>query len=150
LTKGTRNDTNGIMRIPEPKHKICGAEFNSLTGHAVYGWKRGNDFLYIGSTGNFLDRVGSHNIIGKVEPVQNQDQIIVWPGSEDFMEVMAFEAELNRKFRPKYSTPLLRGEIRELPCITCGNTFKQTRWWQKYCSRACGGSAKRYFLRPNG
>ena len=39
----------------------------------VYGWRRGKEYLYIGLSSLGISRVITHNIIGRAEPVRQED-----------------------------------------------------------------------------
>lgn len=121
------------MSIPAPCLRLTGAQFSALSKDGAYAWKRGEEFLYIGSSTRPLKRIGGHNVIGVAEPVLDTDEILVWPTDD----MLAFEAALAGEVRPKYSARLLRGKPTRIACLTCRKKFMQKRWWQKYCSDKC-------------
>lgn len=74
----------------------------------MYAWKRGEEYLYIGLSSRGLGRVLSHNVIGCVEEIQDTDTIELWFFSDErsgyeTLPVVAFEAEMIRKHRPRYN-----------------------------------------------
>lgn len=130
------------MSIPSYSYKLTKEQLASFHAAVVYAWKRGEEILYIGCTGNIFMRLSSHNIIGKTELLLDEDEILVWSlgrgdEHEDYQKGLALEAKLIEKFHPKYNAILLRGPAREITCVVCKKPFMQKRWWQKNCSKKC-------------
>jgi len=71
-------------------------------GACVYEWKRGEEYLYIGRSTNLFLRLYTHNVIGKLEPIQEQDTITIYHcETED--EMIILEKKLIKRIRPKYN-----------------------------------------------
>lgn len=73
----------------------------------VYAWRRGTEWLYIGSTSQLLTRMRTHDVIGKHEPIQTGDLISLWPGPQE--AIGAHEMSLIRERTPKYNVVGLLG-----------------------------------------
>ncbi len=70
--------------------------------HCVYTWQRGTEWLYIGCTANLNQRLRTHNIIGKLEDVQDGDTITLWPFSDEH-NAFWHEASLIAKHQPRHN-----------------------------------------------
>lgn len=84
--------------------------------YCVYAWKRGDEYLYIGSGGRGICRLlGGHHVIDKAEDVQDSDVFEFWwfdmgkPDEEGFWpnepltKWLEFESAMIRKHRPRYN-----------------------------------------------
>lgn len=83
---------------PTRKHKAW--EIYKTIG--VYAWRRGTEWLYVGMSASVYSRINNHDVIGKAEGVQFEDQFFVYE-CDNFDEAADLEIELIRKFRPKYN-----------------------------------------------
>lgn len=66
-----------------------------------YAWRRGSEWLYVGSTMQLLTRLRSHNVIGKHEPLLDSDVLSVWPAAIEIAQ--SHEERLIRECSPKYN-----------------------------------------------
>ena len=116
-------------------YTITGKLLREAGRHGVYVWRRGEEWLYVGASVAPLRRLASHNLIGRVEPLQDDDRIEFYP-SETFL---VLEAQLIAQHQPKYNQkPIpLNTPVSSKACISCGKTFQQTRAWQRWCSLQC-------------
>lgn len=130
------------MASRQPDKVLSFRDVDSMSVACVYAWKRENDYLYIGSTENLLQRISNHHIIGKADQFRSTDSIEIWITSEDDLGI-DLEYTLIQEFRPKYNTvvdPRNMGVPRKvcrIKCLICGKRFKQKRWWQKRCKPNC-------------
>ena len=77
---------------------------SARTSNCLYGWKRGNQWLYIGISQNGIKRIYSHDVIGVVEPFQKQDRVVLWSVNEDCgHSLILAEALLIELLKPKYN-----------------------------------------------
>jgi len=119
--------------------------FSMLGTQGIYAWKRGDEYLYIGCSGNLLRRLSYHNIIDRVEKFLPGDILELYTHNDggDFLKLLAEEDRLIDKYRPKYSTPVFKDgmstEKKTVICPMCKKEFMQKRYWQKFCSKQCGG-----------
>ena len=126
---------------------VTAATLKPMFGCLVYGWFRGERCLYIGATSQGLRRLLNHNVIGKVEPIQEQDTFRFWAyEGEDGLGLYHLELALQRQHQPKYGLPTSAGYGQKLTpkiCLQCRREFQPKRHWQVYCCRNCGtGNAK--------
>lgn len=122
-----------------------GADLILLKDYLVYAWKRGEDWLYIGTTTN-VSRVFRHNIIDAAEKVLPTDQILLWSGFSDWYEADHFAVSLTLEVKPKYSVILPHKDNRTLSeqeCPICKKRFMPRRWWQRFCSTRCRSGSPR-------
>ena len=130
--------------LPDLVVKISDLHIN---GEAVYGWRRGKRYLYIGISQNVFRRINTHNIIGKVESVLPDDTIDLWFVPKG-MNAYEYERFLIMKFEPTYNVAEIAygGHVeynnrdrtkRDVICPMCKKVFRQKRYWQKWCSNDC-------------
>lgn len=99
---------------------------------SVYGWKRGEVWLYVGRARNPLARVTNHDIVGRATPFLPHDKIVVWRSrTED--DARELERELIARLHPVFN---VRGRGAAI-CVKCSGPFVPRRPWQRYCSRDC-------------
>jgi hypothetical protein len=115
--------------------------FNSQEQPFVYVWRRGEEVLYVGSSGNLFAGLSRHNVIGAVEPVQERD-VIELRRYEDAPSMLAAEDYLIKMHHPGYnvagsSHTSQDGDTGVRTCLKCQAKFKPTRKWQRYCSKRC-------------
>ena len=114
---------------------------------AVYGWRRGKKYLYIGVSDDVRKRVLTHNIIGRVEKVLENDTIDIWY-PKDGESICDLEESLINRFKPKYNVADVvygrnvswkkRDTTKKIIiCAMCGKEFMQKRYWQRWCSKRC-------------
>lgn len=81
---------------------ISGAEYKQMLKPFVYGWCRKGVYLYIGATRQGWTRLMKpHNIIGRAEPLLDDDYIDFW--FCDDSQIYKTEAELILLHQPKYN-----------------------------------------------
>ena len=81
----------------------------------VYGWKRGNEFLYIGASRNGICRlVENHHVIGKKGEVQDTDEFCFWLIPENMKSVDQLETSLIAKFQPRFNKLTMTHSIEKL------------------------------------
>jgi hypothetical protein len=68
----------------------------------VYVWRRGDDYLYIGSSIRVLSRLAGHDIVGVKEPLREDDALELYACS-DTKQMHALELRLIRLHKPKYN-----------------------------------------------
>ena len=102
----------------------------------LYAWVRGEEYLYVGMSSNGIGRLGNHHIVGKVEPFTPEDRILIWIADRG-INIMKFEQELIEEKKPRYNPITKHGVLQQRNCWGCGEPFKQTRSWQKFCSKEC-------------
>ena len=138
-----------MNQIP-PNESLTGKQLKTLGDICVYGWRRGESYLYVGASGKALGRIGTHNTIGKVEPILDDDRIDFWK-FDNWEDAEMFEITMNKAFRPKYSAPVPTGMNAELECPRCKRKFSATRAWQRWCSPECrqGRNRPGYGIRPD-
>ena len=125
-----------ILRIADIKQRV----------KAVYGWRRGKKYLYIGVSEDVRKRVSTHNIIGRVEKVLENDTIDIWY-PKDGEKICDLEESLINRFKPKYNVAdVVYGRNvswkrdttkKVIICAMCGKEFMQKRYWQRWCSKRC-------------
>jgi hypothetical protein len=81
---------------------ISGSVYNKYNSNCVYAWKRGDEWLYVGTSSKGLSRLFGHTTIDIVEKVQDNDEIIVWL-HEDSFQAQLDEVELILKYTPKHN-----------------------------------------------
>ena len=127
------------------KEKPCSMVFAAekipkLRGCGVIAWGSvglSESWLYIGATHNLSSAIRSHNIIGKAQEFNLNDDIIQLWFCNNIKEAKALSVVLNLQHNPKYSFPMCRGKLRDLTCPICKTEFTQARWWQQFCDRVC-------------
>ena len=92
----------------KPDTEIDGLSFNTWCGSCVYAWKRGDRYLYIGSSSRGLSRPLCHSVIGVAERVQDSDIVEAWFFEEEYPEsglpqFLLFEAAMINRHRPLYN-----------------------------------------------
>lgn len=125
---------------------LTGKIFKAASEDGVYFWKRGDEWLYVGATGNLIGRLAYHNIIGRVEPVLEDDVIGLIP-TEPFSSI-SLESRLVEQHRPKYNPlrPPVGTRNSIATCLACRTTFSQKRSHQVYCSNPCRQGRRRVAL----
>lgn len=118
-----------------PTRVFSGLEYRELARLSVYAWKRKDDWLYVGVSNNGFARLLHHNMVDRAEQVLAEDELIIWSSFENWEQAAKFEAELNEKYRPKYS--LVTTDKRPRVCPICGTQFTPSRHWQKFCRPSC-------------
>ena len=125
--------------LKKPDIVIHGIEFLSWSQPALYIWRRGQEYLYIGTSRKPMQRIVLHNVIGKTEPVLAADVIEVY--FADWGRLIYIEEDLNKRYQPKYSTQrnMLANSTDLSPrlCVGCKKLFTPNRFWQKYCTQTC-------------
>lgn len=114
---------------------FTGEQMMTVMQPGVYFWKRGEQWLYIGSSANILWRVSRHNVIGRVEPMEDQDVI----GMIQTDDYITLEASMIATHRPKYNIVIKafgRQKERRV-CPACRIEFMQNRPHQIWCSKRC-------------
>lgn len=92
-----------------PTLKLYGAEVIKLQEPCVYGWQRGNTWLYIGfsSVGIARTLASNHHILSVYEILPGDD-FYIWHFPEKTVEeVKAFEATLIMLLEPKFNKTLV-------------------------------------------
>jgi hypothetical protein len=110
-------------------------EFNTSF---VYGWKRGEEFLYIGQTRNGFRRLIFHNIIGVMDVLQDDDEIIIWYTPIELLSVV--ESYMILQYKPKlnnYRKPKVRPRKGSKPCLVCNKSFRTKDPIRRFCSIKC-------------
>jgi hypothetical protein len=84
-------------------HSFTGAEFNTYRTPAVYVWKRGEEWLYVGSTYHGMNRLcdSKHDILSK-KIVRDTDTVLMMSGLTRYY-ARSLEARLIREYKPKYN-----------------------------------------------
>ena len=88
-----------------PTLQLYGVEIEKLLSPCVYGWQRGNEWLYIGFSAHGLSRVinSSHHIF-KTYTMWNTDIIYLWqPEGKTITEMKALEQTLILLLEPKFN-----------------------------------------------
>ncbi len=70
---------------------------------ALYAWRRGSEYLYIGQSLFCISRLRKHHVL-KDELFQPEDVIDVW--FCDAGERLKFEAKMILKYKPRYNTKI--------------------------------------------
>ena len=126
--------------------EILTAEFfGKLQGPCLYAWKRRDEWLYVGMSVVGIGRIFTHDVLGKVETMLPEDEIIVWFFDKiiNVKDLAVKETELIRKYKPKHNSngipvsELKKRKCRAITCPKCQRIFMQNRWWQKHCHE-CG------------
>lgn len=119
----------------QPDRIIPGTDYREAKRELVYAWKRGNEYLYIGSTSSGYGRFLNHNVLDIFDTVLDSDEIHVWYPDD----IILFEQILIKKFQPKFNLIPQKEKGERTICINphCKKEFIVTRRWQKYCSRKC-------------
>lgn len=131
---GPKKTRKAVRAQRHPDEMFSYASLRNLVQHAAYGWKRGRTYLYIGASANVLRRISGHNVIGKAEPMQARDRIVIWYARTAHSAKKLAE-RLEARHRPKYS--IQYAGLDERPCLGCKELFKPKRPWQKFCKDAC-------------
>jgi len=121
----------------KPHTVLSGKSLLNANRPGVYGWLRGDKYLYIGQSVRVLNRLGSHNIIGTpANPILPDDKIVVWYFKTQ-QEAVFKEMEMIMEYLPPLNYAKLKDKMSEAKCLYCGNMYKQVRHWQKFCSKKC-------------
>ena len=117
------------------KIHLTGKQLLDMMSEGVYYWKRGDRYLYIGSSTNMLWRVSRHNLIDRVEPILDKDDLLFLPTTNSIAEE---EIEI-ANHRPLYNPerPKLGAKKTERVCPACQTRFMQKRPHQIWCSLQC-------------
>lgn len=130
--------TKGIPKNSKPIS--FGAEIHAqLAGFCVIAWKRrdnppGSQYLYIFPSVRGYHSAYDNKTLGKIEPFKKRDTIEVWP-AEDANEMKLLCYEMIHRHQPKYNSTEQSRSRETMKCRTCGEEFKQTRFWQKDCPK---------------
>src|SRR3954468_23400479 len=73
-----------------------------LQRYAVYGFRRGSKYMYIGKTTGLLKRFGSHHVVGPRYQPDSEDLLDVWFCSS-LQEATDLEFELIQEHAPTYN-----------------------------------------------
>ena len=107
----------------------------------IYGWKRNDQYLYVGKSKKGTERILGNNIFDY--RVIEGDLITIWPATIkniDFLEIYFI-----RKYNPKYNltysensspNPLFDEEGNKL-CLNCKKMINGTRNNKKFCDNKC-------------
>jgi hypothetical protein len=108
----------------------------------VYGWRRGNRWLYVGASRVGCARfLGDHHVIGKRAPLRPGDEIVVWPVRGPAARAR-LEWQLVQELQPLYNRdklPHRPAPFRPRRCRypRCQAPFRARRSDQFYHSEAC-------------
>lgn len=85
-----------------PTHSFT--RFRDILEPVVYGWRRGEQYLYIGYSKNGLRRAceSDHHVIGKVEAVGDHDVLDLWVCKTP-VEARNLEREMIGQHQPEYN-----------------------------------------------
>jgi hypothetical protein len=144
--------------MQNPSRKISLTDYANIHQQFFcYGWWRKGVYLYIGVTTIGNRRFVLHNILGKVEPFQENDEIHFWDIHveqgiteqndkkiyESKARLLAYqlESELIKEHNPIYNINKKLVDEQEQskpkPCEHCQQVFTPSRFWQKFCSTDC-------------
>ena len=85
----------------QPDLILHGAELNKP---AIYAWKRGEEWLYIGITEvGIIRRLQGHHVVGNIHQFKDEDRIVVWHVNLTRNDLIALERKLILKHKPKYN-----------------------------------------------
>lgn len=88
-----------LLEFPQPDKSLT--EYIKYSSPIVYGWRRGDLYLYIGASINGTYRpFKGHHIINTREKLLPGDIIDIWCIPSEIYEL---EARLIKKFKPKYN-----------------------------------------------
>ncbi len=119
-----------------PSMTVQGIEYKKHRSQLVYGWRRLDEYLYIGMSNVGISRVYAHNVIDVREKFLITDCIDIWYCDN----ARELECKLIETFNPIYNIARFKyKEKKELikSCVTCGTTFKPKKNWQIHCSSTC-------------
>ena len=88
-----------------PTAQLTGAELQRLTSPCIYGWRRSNEWLYIGYSKEGLTRLISrqHKVFVKFE-IWDTDELFVWqPKGISQKDLKGLEEVLIAMLSPKYN-----------------------------------------------
>jgi len=112
--------------VAEPLAELLGEPLMTLDLEAltrlrrplVYVWTRGQDVLYVGSSGNGVERplARGHE---KLRGFQAGDTLTIWPADD----AAATEVDLIRRLRPRFNGHGAFGNQGE-PCPVCGGRWR--------------------------
>lgn len=135
------SEITSSQNAPIPHSTVIGKEFKNNINPLVYGWKRDNEYLYIGMSVIGIIRFYTHNIINVKEEMLITDNIDIWYSTLD--DVKKLERQLIGIYNPKYNKIFITKSDKTIECFICKKEFIQSRKWQKYCSDRCAN-----FKRP--
>ena len=110
----------------------------------VYGWKRNNEYLYIGKSYNGTRRILTNQVMHKREQLDSDDDIVIWKTNED--EINELELKLIKMFKPKFNEFGVRQQRKPMKdreiignhlCYNCYKSFKPSRQDKVYCTVKC-------------
>src|SRR5262245_59147615 len=78
---------------------------------SVYGWRRGDRYLYIGASNFLFRRLASHHVIDIRDKIEAGDVIDYWLCRAD--ELFDVEARLIDLYKPVYNEVVLRSMEKE-------------------------------------
>lgn len=93
-----------------PPHEILSSSFFHTP--CVYGWRRDQEYLYIGKALSVLKRFNAHHVIDEFEEFLRHDKLDVW-FFDSAREASAYESKMIKEHRPIYNTQLTSGSVVE-------------------------------------
>src|SRR6266704_6138303 len=104
------------LNLPQyvPDYTIRGIEMRFWTQPIVYGWRRGDKYLYIGCGQHGIDRPFSfvHHVIGVKDKVRESDKLDIWL-QLSYTDALTFERMLIERYRPMYNGLKAQAETKE-------------------------------------
>ncbi len=116
---GTRDteSSRAMPNPPDPTRTLPGKAFKEHIKRCfVYGWKRGNEFLYIGQAKFGFQRLCRHDIIGIEDEIRDDDELVIWYTTIE--EIHKLEYNLINFYKPLYNNfrnRKYRGEKKNTP-----------------------------------
>lgn len=105
----------------------------SFNGIGVYAWVRRGEYLYIGKSTCVSNRLRSHGIVGRLEPFQAIDRILVWP-MDSFLIASLAEVRMIWSLKPAHNMTHTRPEA----CKGCGRILNvKEHPLRRYCYPSC-------------
>lgn len=93
----------------QPDLILYGVDLNKP---AIYAWKRGKQWLYIGITElGIIRRLKGHHIIGSIGQFRDGDRIDVWHINLPRINLITLEKRLILKYKPKYNKQSAKNSI---------------------------------------
>lgn len=127
----------------QPHKSISTTIFKVICG--IYGWKRNNEYLYIGMSLNIFKRLSTHSVVGIIEDFKDDDKIDIWYCKRE--ELCNLETKLIEHFKPKYNktNPLNTYRIRHgqigkqllFICEWCKEEYLGRSDGSVFCSEKC-------------
>lgn len=91
-----------LARMGDPS-VLTGDDLMAISGPIVYAWKREGKWLYIGHSNRGLERLVTHDLIGRKAPLLPSDTIELWRFPTLRM-AQGVEAALIKSIRPVYNS----------------------------------------------